>query len=120
MDELVTMTVDLRHDQVAAMHSIIARYRAERGEIASVPDLLRSAVKMLREGKVVPLTRLEDLFAQLDADPSDSKDQRESAIVRRALDALLETFARLPVRLWEPFPPMSTEISGMGSKRPDL
>jgi flagellar hook-associated protein FlgK len=114
------MILELRHDQVAAMHSIIARYRAERGEIASVNELLNRALKMLREGKVVPLTRIEDFFEQLDADPSDSKDQIESAIIRRALDALLETFARLPVRLWEPFPPMSTEISGMGSKRPDL
>jgi flagellar hook-associated protein FlgK len=114
------MILELRHDQVAAMHSIIARYRAERGEIASVNEMLNRALKMLREGKVVPLTRLEDFFEQLDADPSDSKDQIESAIIRRALDALLETFARLPVRLWEPFPPMSTEISGMGSKRPDL
>jgi hypothetical protein len=114
------MILELRHDQVAAMHSIIARYRAERGEIASVNEMLNRALKMLREGKVVPLTRLEDLFEQLDADPSDSKDQIESAIIRRALDALLESFARLPVRLWEPFPPTSTEMSGMDSRRPDL
>jgi hypothetical protein len=113
------MILELRRDQVAAMHSIIARYRAERGEIASVNELLNRALKMLREGKIVPLTRIEDFLVQLDADPSDSKDQITSAIIRRALDALLESFARLPVRLWEPFPPASTEMSGIGSRRPD-
>lgn len=103
------MTIDMRPDQIVGMERIVARYRMERGEVVSAQDLLSRALAMLREGKAFPLIRIDEFIMEVAPDDSMSKDEFVSAVIRRGIDALLASYARLPVRLWEPYPQVSTD-----------